>query len=146
MSNYCVIKGHKETKCFNKNPEKASEWWKEKHTKTELATPSVEVLLASLNNIKKDGLDVISVTGKHKCSLAMLKDVDAWICNMGASKHVTWCNKGTTNTHETQMSSLGHAIQPIGGTAMVEIPGRFMSKTGLPGMAAVLTRCTILTC
>jgi len=47
--NFCGLKGHKETGCFKKFPEKAPAWYKEKAVKVESAASSVEVTLASLD-------------------------------------------------------------------------------------------------
>ncbi len=40
--------GHKEAGCFKKHPEKAPAWYKEKTTKSEMASLNIEALLKSL--------------------------------------------------------------------------------------------------
>ena len=55
--NFCGIKRHKEAKCFKKNSDKASAWWKENQAKVKSATSNVEICLTSLVNIEGDGCD-----------------------------------------------------------------------------------------
>lgn len=79
-----------------------------------------------MGNFRRDGVDVASVHSKNKGPLVILHDKNVWICDTGASNHTTWCNKGATNFHETQMISLGPTKEVIGTTVMINIPGRFV--------------------
>lgn len=54
---------------------------------------------------------------------------------------VTWCNTGKTNIYETQMLSLDHTGKAMGTTVIIHIPGRSVSKSGDPGLKAVLREC-----
>ena len=69
--NFCGLKGHKEAGCFKKFPEKAPAWYKEKTTKAEAASSSVEVSLAKFDS-KKLGIDVSMIQAKGDDALEIL--------------------------------------------------------------------------
>lgn len=71
----------------------------------------------------------------------MLHDENVWICDTGASNHVTWCNKGAINLCDIQMLSLGHTGEAVGTTAVINIPGMFMPTPGELGIIAVVREC-----
>jgi hypothetical protein len=81
--NFCGLKGHKEAGCFKKYPKKAPAWFKEKTTKGESATSSVEVSLALLE-LEKLGIDILKLQEEGIDTLAILCQKNVWICNMGA--------------------------------------------------------------
>ena len=139
--NFCGLKGHKEAGCFKKFPEKAPAWYKEKNAKAETASSSVEVSLASVDP-EKLGIDVTTVHGKGDDVLAMLRQENVWICNTGASTHVTWSSKGMRNVHDRMVYSLGHTGSAAESNALVDIPGVFVSKDGDRGLQMVLRDCS----
>ena len=136
------MKGHKEAECYKKNPEKAPTWYKEKAAKAEAASSSVEVSLTSLV-LGKLGVDVLTESGDD--TLAILRQEDVRICDTGASTHVTRYNVGAKNVRDTMMYSLGHSGSAMESTALIDIPGVFMSKDGKAGMKAVLKDCSYST-
>jgi hypothetical protein len=93
ICNFCGLKGHKETSCFKKFPKKAPAWYKEKTVKAESAASSVEVTLVSLNP-EKLGINISKLHDEDNDTLAILRQENVWICNTGASTHVTWSNNG----------------------------------------------------
>ena len=60
-----------------------------------------------------------------------------------ASTHVTWSNNGAKNIRDTMMYSLGHAGSSMESTALINIPGVFVNKSGDTGMQAVWKDCSI---
>jgi hypothetical protein len=106
------LKGHKESGCFKKFPEKALAWFKEKSVKTKSASLNVEVSLMSLDPAKL-GIHATLLQAKCHDTLAILSQENEWICDTGARTHVTRSNRGAKNVQDTKMYSLGHA-----GTAM----------------------------
>ena len=76
------MKGHKETGCFKKFPEKAPAWYKEKAVKAESAASSVEVTLASLNP-EQLGINISKPGDEDNDALAILCQKNVWICNTG---------------------------------------------------------------
>jgi hypothetical protein len=89
-------------------PEKAPAWYKEKATKTEAASSSVEVSLTSLVPGKL-GDDMPAEKGDD--ALAILRQEDVWICDTGASTHVTRYNVGAKSIRDMMVYSLGHSAQ-----------------------------------
>jgi hypothetical protein len=69
--NFCGLKGHKESGCFKKFPEKAPAWFKEKSAKTKSASLNVEVSLMSLDPAKL-GIGATSLQSRCNDTLAML--------------------------------------------------------------------------
>ena len=106
--NFCGLKGHKEAECYKKNPEKAPAWYKEKAAKAEAASSSVEVSLTSLVPGKL-GVDVLTESGDDV--LAILCQEDMWICDTGASTHVTRYNVGAKSIRDMMVYSLGLSAQ-----------------------------------
>jgi hypothetical protein len=98
--NFCGLKGHKEVGCFKKFPEKAPAGYKEKTAKAESVSSSVEVSLASFDP-EQLGIDVSTLQGKGNDMLAILHQENVWICNAGASMHMTY---GATRVRETYMT------------------------------------------
>jgi hypothetical protein len=98
--NFCGLKGHKEAGCFKKFPEKAPAWFKEKTTKAESATSSMEVSLASLNP-EKLGIDISKLQEEGNDTLAILCQENVRICDMGASTYATWSNKDAKNIRDS---------------------------------------------
>ena len=139
--NFCGLKGHKEAGCFKKFPEKAPAWYKEKNSKAEAASSSVEVSLASIDP-EQLGIDVLNVQANGDDALAILRQENVWICDTGASTHVTWCNKGARNVRDTMVYSLGHTGSAAESTALIDIPGVFVNKHGNLGLQAVLRDCS----
>ena len=86
--NFCGLKGHKETGCFKKFPEKAPAWYKEKTVNAESAASSVEVTLASLN-LEMLGINILKLRDKDNDTITILCQENMWICDTGASTHVT---------------------------------------------------------
>ena len=86
--NFCGVKGHKESQCFKKNPEKAPAWWKAKHDKVESAMPSVEVSLTSFADYDIFGVNVTALPAEKGNTLDILCDNNVWSCDTGASMHV----------------------------------------------------------
>ena len=106
--NFCSLKGYKEAECYKKFPEKAPAWYKEKATKTEAASSSIEVSLTSLVPGKL-GDDMPAEKGDD--ALAILRQEDVWICDTGASTHVTRYNVGAKSIRDMMVYSLGHSAQ-----------------------------------
>ena len=77
-------------------------------SKAESATSRMEVSLASLNP-EKLGIDMSKLQDEGNDLLVILRQVNVWICDTGASMHVTWSNKGAKHIRDTMMYSLGHA-------------------------------------
>ena len=75
-------------------------------------------------------------------TLAILHQENVWICDTGASMQVTWCNSGAMNVHDTSMYSLRHAGLAMESTALINIPGVFVTKSGDTEMRAVLKDCS----
>jgi hypothetical protein len=55
--------------------------------------------------------------------------------------HVTWSNNGAKNIRDTIMYSLGHAESAMESTALIDIPGVLMNKSGEKGLRVVLKDC-----
>ena len=139
--NFYGLKGHRVSQCFKKNSDKAPEWWKEKNTKTESASSSVEVTLASFGNPAIEGINMKELLAVKCGTLAVLCQKDVWICNMGASTDVMWSIKGARNVRGTLTLSLGHSGGAVESTAIIDIPGMFMTNDGISGTRAVLKEC-----
>ena len=84
--------------------------------KAESAASSVEVTLASLNP-EQLGMNIFKPHDESNDALAILHQENVWICDTGASTHVTWCNNGAKNIRDTMMYSLGHAGSAMESTA-----------------------------
>ena len=141
MCNFCGLKGHKEAGYFKKFPKKAPAWYTEKTVKAKSAASSVEVSRASLNP-EKLGIDMSKLQDEGNDTLVILHQENVWICDTGASTHVTWNNKGAKNIRDTMMYSLGHAGSAMESNALIEIPGVFVNKIGEMGLQAVLKDCS----
>ena len=72
----------------------------------------------------------------------MINQDDVWICDTGASTHVTRCNVGARNVRDMMVYSLGHTGSAMESTALIDIPGVFVDKDGKTGMMAVLKDCS----
>jgi hypothetical protein len=140
--NFCGLKGHKEAECYKKHPEKAPAWYKEKAAKTETASSNVEV---SLTSLVPDKLEVVVPAENGADALAVLRQDDVWICDTGASTHVTRCNAGARNIRDTMVYSMGHTGSAMESTALIDIPGIFVNKDGKTGVKAVLKDCSFST-
>ena len=55
------MKGHKESQCYKKNPEKAPNRWKEKNAKMESVLSSIDITLTSLGDTMKKGVAVTAL-------------------------------------------------------------------------------------
>ena len=128
------MKGHKESQCLKKSPKKVPEWWTEKNAKAESVLPSVEATLMSFGNPVSNGVEAMALSGEKCDILAILHQENVWICNTGASTHVTWSNKDAMNAHDTQVLSLRYMGETIESTAMLSIHGVVMNKNGDKGM------------
>ena len=82
-------------------------------------------MLTSLRNVGKTGVDVTALQAEKGDIMAVLCNENVWICDMGASTHMTWSSKCMRNMHETQTLSLGHTREAVESTAMIDIPGVF---------------------
>jgi hypothetical protein len=51
-------------------------------------------------------------------------------------------NKGARNVHNMQLLSLGHTGGALKSTAVIDIPGVFLTKDGDMGMQAVQKECS----
>ena len=140
--NFCGLKGHKEAEWYKKHPEKASAWYKEKAAKTETASSNVEV---SLTSLVPDKLEVVVPADNGADALAVLRQDDVWICDTGASTHVTRCNAGARNIRDTMVYSMGHTGSAMESTALIDIPGIFVNKDGKTAVKAVLKDCSFST-
>ena len=96
--------------------------------KAESAASSVEVTLASLNPDQL-GINISKPRGEDNDALAILRQENVWICNTGASTHVTWSNSGAKNIRDTMIYSLGYAGSAMESTALIDSPGVFEKKT-----------------
>jgi hypothetical protein len=65
------LKGHTESVCFKKFPEKPLAWYREKTAKAKSAASSVEVTMASLNP-KKLGINILKLHDENNDTLAIL--------------------------------------------------------------------------
>jgi hypothetical protein len=101
-------------------------------------------MLTSLGNIMGDGVKVTVMQGEKHDALPILCQEDVWMHDMGASNQVMLCNKGAVNVHVMLLLilSLGHTGEAIEPTAIIDISGQFISKSGETGMKAVLTDCS----
>ena len=79
------MKGHKESQCFKKNPEKAPAWWKAKNDKVESATLSVEVTLTLIANSEVIEVDIMALQAEKGNTMDILHDKNVWICDTCAS-------------------------------------------------------------
>ena len=75
-------------------------------------------------------------------TLAILHQDNVWICDTGASMHVTWNNKGARNVHDMMMYTLGHAGSAMESNALLDIPEVFVNKDGEAEVQAVLKDCS----
>ena len=73
---------------FQEFPKKALAWYKVKTMKAESASSSIEVSLASFDP-EKLGIDISTLQGEGDDTLAILHQENVWICDTGASMHVT---------------------------------------------------------
>ena len=53
-----------------------------------------------------------------------------------------WSNRGAKNVWDTKMYSLGHAGMAMESTAVIDIPGVFVTKDGEKGLPVVLKDCS----
>ena len=97
----------------------------------------MEVSLASLHP-ETLGIDVSTLQGEGDEMLAILHQENMWICDTGASTHVTWSNKGARNVRDMMMYSFGHAGSAMKSNALIDIPGVFVNKGGEARLQAVL--------
>ena len=74
--------------------------------------------------------------------MSILRQENVWICDTGASTNVTWSNNGAKIIRDTMMYSLGHAGSAMESTALIDIPGVFMNKSGEKGLQVVLKDCS----
>jgi hypothetical protein len=90
------LKGHKETGCFKKFPKKAPAWYKEKNAKAETDASSMENTHASLGPGQLE-INMSKLLDEDNDTLTILHQENVWICDTGASTHVTWSNNGAKN-------------------------------------------------
>ena len=83
-----------------------------------------------------------SLQVKGDDTLAILHQENVWICDMGTSTHVTWSNKCTRNVGDTKLYSLRHTGGAMESTAVIDIPGVFMTKCREKGLQAMLKDCS----
>ena len=83
------MKGHKESQCFKKNPEKAPTWLTAKNDKAESTMPSVELSLMSIINFDTIGVDIMALQAEQGNTMNILRNENVWICDTGASTHIT---------------------------------------------------------
>ena len=74
--------------------------------------------------------------------MAILCQENEWVCNPGASTHITLSDKGTKNVYDMQMLSIGHTDGAIETMALINIPWVLMIKNEDTGMLAVLKECS----
>ena len=115
---------------------------KVKNDEAESAMPSVEVMLMLIANSDIIRVDVMALQAEKGNTLDTLRNKNVWICDTGASTHVTWNSKCTRNVHEEHTMSLGHTGGAVEATAIIDIPGVFTSKDGEVGLKAVLQDCS----
>lgn len=88
------------------------------------------------------GVNVTSLQAGYKDTLAILHKENMWICNKGASVHVTWSRNGTKIVPDTKMYNFGHTDRAMESTALIDIPCVFATKNGYNGIQAVLKECS----
>jgi hypothetical protein len=59
------------------------------HDKVESASLSIEVALTSIGSVRKTAVDITALQTEKGNALSVFQDKNVWICDMGASKHVT---------------------------------------------------------
>ncbi len=106
--------------------------------------PSLEVLLTSIANSDIIGVDAMALQAEQGNTINILHDENVWICDTGASTHVTCSSKCTRNVHKEETLSLGHTGGAVEATAIVDIPGVFTSKGDVAGLKAVLRDCSFI--
>ena len=104
--------------------------------------PSVEELLTSIANSDIIRVDIMALQAEKGNKMDILHDKNVWICDTGASMHITWNSKCARNEHEECTMSLGHTGGAVEATAIIDIPGVFTSKEDAAGLKAVLQDCT----
>ena len=63
----------------------------------ESALLNIEVTLTLMGNFKKIRDDMMALQTEKSNAMAILHDENVWICDTGASTHVTWSSKCTRN-------------------------------------------------
>jgi hypothetical protein len=89
----------------------------------ESASPSIKVTLTLMGNVRKTGVNVMDLQAEKGNAMAILRDKNVWICDTGASTHVTRSSKRARNVRETQTYSLGHTDEAVESTAIIDILG-----------------------
>ena len=88
------------------------------------------------------GVDVTALQAEKGNTLDILCDENVWICDTGASMHVTWNSKCARNVHEEGTMSLQHTGGTVEATAIIDILDDFSSKDGVGGLRDVLRDCS----
>ncbi len=100
--------------------------------------PSVEVTLTLIANSDIIGVGIMAHQAEKGNTMNILHDENVWICDTGASMHMTWSSKCARNVHEEHTLSLRHTGEVVESTAIIDISGIFTSKEGARGLKAVM--------
>ena len=68
-----------------------------------------------------------------------LGESDVWICDTGASSHLTKDKKDAVHEKKSGSPSLGQAGKAVKATSTIDLPGQFCAKDGSLGLKATLT-------
>ena len=112
MCTFSVVEEHENFQCFKKNPDKAPKYLREKNSQAVSASSSIEVVLTSLCDHMKVGVDLTVLPAK-KVTLAEFHQEDVWICDTSTSTHMSWSNMCMRNIHNRWMLNLWHTSGTI---------------------------------
>lgn len=97
-----------------------------------------------MTTIEDDGLEAgLAVVGGNVRTLDMLKQVEVWVCDTGATHHSCNSKEGAINERPASSSTLGHAGNAVKEESIIDLKGQFITDDGEPGIVATLTEVSV---
>ena len=84
-------------------------------------------------------IETSNVKMEMSTSFELLYSDDIWICDTGASSHLSKSNSVAKNVKQNGSQSLGHSGKAVEAISTMNLPGQFIGKDGSSGMKATLT-------
>ena len=95
---------------------------------------TVFVTESELSAEKLEEVEVSATKLDMPASFEILYQNDIWICDTGATSHLTPYRLGARNVRDSGSASLGHAGEAVKATSTIDLPGQFVAKDGGLGM------------
>ena len=138
--NHCGKEGHLEKHCWQKNPDKAPKWVKEKAAKKESKSSTVNAEVTLCDFELSDGVYSGEFSAVEvNASFDILRQAGCRICDTGASCHSTNSIAGSKNVEASGSESIGHAGKALKSMKSIDIPGQFVKSDGTLGLTGTLT-------